>query len=218
MNQQILKYTYLLVALANLASWQFFDGAFNTYTKPLLMPLLMLFLYESFKGSVVFETLLIFGALVFSWLGDVALMFPDSYFLPGVGAFFLAQIIYIRLFFNFKTQAKQWLNWKTLLLVAYGFFLIAKLIPNAGDLAIPIAVYGSTLIVMALFAVNAENGDNMRLYMQGAIGAILFVISDSMIAIDRFLQTIEHRDVLIMSTYILAQYLLVNALITRVKS
>jgi uncharacterized membrane protein YhhN len=218
MNKQVFKYTYVIVGIANLVSWQFFDGALNTFTKPLLMPVLMLFLYESFKGSVVLETLLIFGALVFSWLGDLALMFPDKFFLMGVGAFFLAQVLYISAFFRYRETIRSWLNWKTLILIIYGCYLIYRLMPNAGELAIPIAIYGSTLIAMALFATNAQPKNNSSAYLQGAIGALLFVISDSLIAVDRFMVSVGFRDVLIMSTYLIAQYLLVNAAILRVKN
>ena len=71
MNKQILSYLYLAVGLVNVVSWIFFEGAFNNFTKPLLMPILMLYLYERFNGAVVMETLLIFAALVFSWTAGV---------------------------------------------------------------------------------------------------------------------------------------------------
>jgi uncharacterized membrane protein YhhN len=215
MNKQLLKSLYILIGLANVTSWIFFEGAYNHFTKPLLMPILMLYLYEQFNGAVVLNTLLIFAALVFSWLGDLALMNAD-YFLPGVASFFLAQILYIRLFFTYKVDGKSWINLKTAAAIVYGVVLLWHLLPATGSLKIPVALYGISLISMSLFALNSS-AENRASYFLGAIGSVLFVISDSLIAIDKFLISVEYRSALIMSTYIIAQYMLVEGLIARSK-
>jgi uncharacterized membrane protein YhhN len=217
-SKELFKYFYLFIAITNLISWLFFDGALNQLTKPLLMPILMLYLYDQSKGNVVLNTLLVFGALVFSWLGDLALMVPEKYFLPGVGAFFIAQLLYIKVFASFKNDLKTWVNWKSIIVIVYGAFLINQLTPHAGDLVIPIVGYGITLIMMALFAINAELSTPRSIYWIGALGAVLFVISDSLIAVNKFIEPLPYRDVLIMSTYMLAQYLLVNALLKRIEN
>ena len=213
-----LKYLYFIAGLAVLASWQFFDGAYNTITKPLLMPMLMLYLYERSKGQVCLQTLWIFAALVFAWLGDLALMFPDQYFLPGIGAFFITQILYIRLFVVHRMPYGKWSVIRTSVLVVYGGWLLTKLLPVAGDLAIPIALYGVTLVTMAAFAINGTMTPTPTSYRKGAIGAVLFVISDSLIAFDKFVSPLDYRELLVMSTYIVAQYLIVDSLIDRARA
>lgn len=217
MKGKLLSFLYLLVALANLGSWIFFEGSFDHFTKPLLMPLLMLFLYENFKGLVVKETLILFGTLLFSWLGDLALMESDRFFLPGVGSFLIAQLLYIRLFYSYKNPLGKWINWKSGLLIVYGVLLLSQLLPTSGDLMIPVGIYGSTLITMALFASNSTRTTS-KAYWICTIGAVLFVLSDSMIALDKFLTPIPFRSLWIMSTYIAAQYLLVYGLTQRIKN
>ncbi len=216
MNQQLIRYLYAAIGLINVSSWVFFDGAYNNFTKPLLMPILMLYLYECFRDTVVLNTLLIFVALVFSWIGDLALMNAD-YFLPGVGSFLIAQLLYTRLFFGFKTAWKSWVNWKSALIILYGAGLLWHLLPAAGSLMLPVGLYGMTLLTMSMFAVNSSS-EYKKEYLMGAIGAIFFVLSDSMIAIDKFLTSFDHRNALIMSTYILAQYLLVEGLTLKSKA
>ena len=218
MNKQILSYLYLAIGLANVVSWIFFEGAYNHFTKPLLMPILMLYLYERFKGSVVLDTLLIFAALVFSWLGDLALMISEKYFLLGVGSFFIAQLLYIRLFYGYKTEWNTWINWKSMSMVIYGALLLWKLIPPAEALKIPVAAYGVSLISMALFAINSKAINSSYTYLLCVLGAALFVLSDSMIAVDRFLFSFEYKSAWIMSTYIAAQFLLVEGLTQRAKA
>jgi uncharacterized membrane protein YhhN len=213
MNKSILKYSYLAVGVLNLVSWAWFEGEYTFYTKPLLMPLLMLYMYEESKGGVILGTLLLFLALVFSWGGDLALMYGDDFFLLGVGLFLITQLFYVIIFIR-NTPKPFKPNWIKIGLVAIygaGFFYI--LLPNVGALKIPIIIYGLTLLSMTAMSlmrdINADDGS----YLLVAAGAILFLISDSLIAINKFVIEIPMDSVLVMSTYILAQYLIVDGLL-----
>lgn len=212
MNKSLLKYTYLIVALLNLFSWAWMDGEYNMYTKPLLMPLLMLYMYESSKGGVILSTLLLFLALVFSWVGDLALMY-EEYFLLGVGAFFIAQVLYVIIFIKGGSVPYQ-ISWVKIITVGlYGISFLYILLPHAGDLQIPIVIYGISLMAMVATASMRDINSPDRSYLLVAIGAVFFLISDTMIAVDKFVNTIPMGDILIMSTYLIAQYLIVEGLI-----
>lgn len=212
MNKSLLKYTYLIVSLLNLFSWAWFDGEFTYYTKPLLMPLLMLYMYEASKGGVILGTLLLFLALVFSWGGDLALMYED-YFLLGVGSFLLTQLMYIVIFIKGFSKPFK-ISWaKTGLVAVYGCVLFYFLLPNAGELIIPIFVYGLTLLTMVATALMRDQDSPDRSYLLVAIGSVFFLLSDSMIALDKFVTDIPLGDILIMATYLIAQYLIVEGLL-----
>jgi uncharacterized membrane protein YhhN len=83
--------------------------------------------------------------------------------------------------------------------------LIIWLFPHLGDMKIPVAVYGffiSTMLIFALHSYFIGNKDAGK-WMMG--GAILFVISDSSLAINKFYQPFDLANIIIMVTYGLAQ-------------
>jgi uncharacterized membrane protein YhhN len=147
--------------------------------------------------------------------GDIALMFPDTYFLLGVGLFLITQLIYSYLFFQQKNDQASFLNYKSILVSAFGAVLFCLLLPKAGDLMIPIILYGLTLITMTLLALNRKQGKD---YPMVAIGGISFLLSDAMIAIDRFASDIPMSSIWIMLTYLLAQYLIVEGIIRHLET
>ncbi|MFT4736357.1 MAG: putative membrane protein YhhN [Cyclobacteriaceae bacterium] len=204
----------MAVGLANLISWFFFDGAYNEFSKPLLMPLLMFHLYFTAKRKVYLWTLLLFTALVFSWGGDLALMLDGKYFLLGVGSFFVTQVLYSAIFY--KTKAKLQVNRITmLLLVCYGLAMLYLLLPSAGTLKIAITIYSISLLTMTGLAWSCKSKDKPEYDLMVAIGATLFLISDSLIAANMFAIAIPKAGFWIMSSYILAQYLITESVILR---
>ncbi len=182
------------------------------YSKPLLMPLLLFFVYEKSKGAVTQKTLILAGALIFSWLGDLALM-ESNLFLPGVGLFLLAQGLYIYLF---RKSTYNSLRVSYPLLgagVAYATILFYLVLPSAGSLIIPIIIYGLVLLTMTLMALHRKGKTVEESYKLVAIGAILFLISDSVLAYSKFVSVFFLSQTLVMLTYILAQYFIAVGII-----
>ena len=139
--------SYLIVVLVNLLSHGFSLPLLELISKPLLMPLLALFVIVNISGTLSSLKWFLFGALFFSWIGDVALLFDEKYpilFMVGLGGFLLAHINYILLFFK---SAGRFNITKvgTLLLVAviilYTGYLIQLLWPHLDELKIPVVVY-----------------------------------------------------------------------------
>lgn len=185
------------------------------YFKPLLLPLLILEAYNS-KNFPTKNLLL--SALLFSWIGDVILMFADKgelYFIFGLVSFLIAHIIFIVLFVKqHKANPNSNLLWVGLVLVA--FYLLGMLnflFPSLGDLKIPVSVYATTISVMLLMAIkgyfNWSKPNNLTILL----GALFFVSSDSILAINKFHSEIPKSGFLIMVTYIIAQYLITKGIL-----
>lgn len=148
-------------------------------------------------------------ALLFSWLGDMLLLFQENdpfFFLLGLSAFLAAHIFYI-IFFHWvrvKEQIKSNI-WLLLLVVAYYAALISFLSPYLGDMKLPVRVYGLVISFMFMLAMHMFFIKDRRAGRMMMSGALLFVISDSVLAINKFYQPFTLADPFIMLTYGLAQ-------------
>ncbi|MDH5609664.1 MAG: lysoplasmalogenase [Cyclobacteriaceae bacterium] len=213
MNRKVILSLFLAASLANILSFLIALPDLNRYTKPLLMPLLMLYLYESSRGHVTKKTLLLFVALVFSWAGDIALMQEDGYFLLGVGLFFITQLSYIYLFLTCSYQTPR-VNIRIVLLIAfYGVVLFSQLLPHAGLLRVPLVIYGISLLFMSALAYHRQGLTGEGSYYLTSAGATLFLFSDSLLALNRFSFDIPYSQVWVMVTYLSAQFLITDGII-----
>jgi uncharacterized membrane protein YhhN len=213
MNARIFFYGYLAAGLTNVVSTILENQTLNQYSKPLLMPLLLAFVYERSKPTVTIKTLLLAAAIIFAWGGDIALMYPEEYFLAGVASFFVTQVLYI-ISFRRSTYGSMQLQWvKIIPIILFGVVLFYLLLPNAGNLAIPVFVYGLSLLTMVAFATMREGKTSKQSYVSVLVGAVLFLLSDSMIAIDKFSIDIPFGRTAIMTTYIGAQLLIALGLV-----
>ena len=140
-----LKWLYYLVGLLHLWAIVFHNQEVLNATKPFLMPILLCYVYKSEIERVNLKTILLWISLVFAWLGDLALMQSDTYFLLGLGLFFIAQICYILLFFK---AVEKPIEFKTFPLLPYllaGILLFYILLPDVNELLVPIVIYGIIL-------------------------------------------------------------------------
>jgi uncharacterized membrane protein YhhN len=148
---------------------------------------------------------------VFALLGDVFLMLPDSalYFQLGLGSFLIMQLSYIRLFAK-QASEEAWVPAyarKPLAgVIIYVFSFLAFLNPHlVSGMKIPVTLYAFALGAMLYFAVRLRN-------QQIVWGAFLFVVSDSVLAFGKFYYSFPGISTVVMSTYIVAQLLLISAL------
>lgn len=203
-------YPFLLVSALHLLFIAIGNDLLVTVTKPALMPALLFGLLvaaPTLRSSVV---LFASVALVFSWSGDVLLQSPTELaFLFGLAAFLVAHVFFIITFV--KVGSGRLSAWTALYLLGY-VGLIVVLAPELGSLTAPVSVYGAVLGAAAVLAtrVNRLTG----------LGAGLFLVSDSVLAINRFASslTIPFVDLLIMSTYIVGEGLIVFGLVTALRA
>jgi uncharacterized membrane protein YhhN len=155
-------------------------------------------------------------ALIFSWFGDIILLFSDRderYFIAGLVAFLLSHLAYILLFNkqikakNTKSKAVFWIGVTSI--IAYLIIMMAMLLPTLDDLTIPVFVYALVISTMLLFAFKGFLIWDTPANWFILIGAIVFVSSDSILAFNKFYQPVAWSSFLIMITYLAAQYLIV---------
>ena len=150
---------------------------------------------------------LILAGLVFSLFGDVFLMLPKDRFVAGLASFLMAHLLYI---FAFSSQSGFHFSWwilLPLLIVAVAIFNILR--QGLGKLKIPVIMYMMAIIIMAWQALEWWNFSYETRAIFASIGAILFVFSDSVLAIDRFSKPFKSAKALILLTYYSAQVLIV---------
>lgn len=175
-------------------------------TKPLLMPLLMLLAYREGIKDKLFHL-----ALFFSFLGDVFLMFSGSnYFILGLGSFLLAHVLYIVIFkYDFKLNLLP-----SLALIVATISYLAYLYPSVpADFVVPVILYCIVITLMGVAAISRKT--TSKSYNFVLIGALLFIISDSLIALNKFHTPITYHAIYIMTTYGLAQYLILEGWLKR---
>jgi alkenylglycerophosphocholine hydrolase len=142
--------------------------------------------------------------LLFSATGDTLLELDGiKYFVPGLGAFLVAHLFYIAAFakkLTFSTQR----SFFCLAIILYGLIMGYLLFPSLGEMLIPVAVYLSIILAMGLSAVLGSV--NSRWVV---MGALCFIVSDSILAVNRFWAPVPFSGFWIMITYYIAQFMIV---------
>ena len=149
-------------------------------------------------------------ALVFSLLGDVLLMFQNNspnFFISGLAAFLTAHIFYSVLFNTIRDTHKKPFTFISILLI-YAVVLFSLFKDNLGEMLIPVLLYIIVILIMATMAFLRKNIIKSS-YNWVLLGAIIFMLSDSTIAINKFYTSLSAASTAIMLTYALAQYLIV---------
>lgn len=181
------------------------------FTKPaLLTALIVYFLLQSkhLKTSLKKQTLL---ALIFSLLGDILLMFAhlsDGYFMVGLVSFLLAHVMYIFVFLKHRNRNRSGIALGTTLGI-YALVLLLILWTGLGNLLAPVILYMLVILIMALTAYLRKEKVPRDSFNLVFYGALLFLASDSILALNKFYQPVAFASVLIMGTYALAQLCIV---------
>ena len=213
---------FVTVLVAHITGIQVTNELLQQFSKPLLIPILAGYFLSQTKsiGAVLSKWILI--ALSFSWAGDVLLMFVpknDIFFLLGLSAFLIAHIFYILFFHHVRVKENVKGNpWLLIVVVVYYAALISLLSPYLLDMKIPVLVYGIVISFMFMLAMHMLFIKNKSAGMWMMVGALLFVISDSTLAINKFYQPFATAGVLIMLTYGLAQLFIVIGAIRYLRS
>lgn len=209
---------FLVVAILELISHLIGSSAMHQITKPLLMPLLSIYalsLLNRRGGQKLIVPVLL--ALFFSWLGDSFLLYQQHdaiYFIFGLCSFLLAHIVYLFLYRKISYERDSGISIKktyllSILFLCYGAVFIYLLWPKLGELKLPVMIYALVLMLMGVFALLRWGKTNLLSYWIVLIGAILFILSDSLIALGKFYFEEPVNGFWIMLTYILAQFLIV---------
>ena len=185
-------------------------------------PLIMITLGVYYFCNAGFRSTVVWLAIFFSLAGDVLLMFEagdPNFFMIGLAAFLIAHIFYILSYRQHQDRSLE----KSLKgvqkirfsfpIVLAGSGLIVVLYPSLGSLKVPVVVYALVLIVMVLNSVFRYGRTSNVSFGLVFLGSILFMFSDSVLAINKFLKPVPAAGFWIMSTYILAQFLIIHGLV-----
>ena len=213
---------FLVVLLVNLIAVYSNSESLQFIVKPLLMPLLAIYLL--LRTNTINSNLKgwIFLALFFSWAGDIFLLFEErgsNFFLFGLSAFLVAQVFYIVFFHNIRMR--EYIRGNALLLllvIVYYSILINVLSPYLGNMKLPVRIYGVVLSFMVMLAMHTMLGKNKKAALWMTMGAILFVVSDSLLAFNKFFSPFNNAGVIIMLTYGLAQLFITEGAVRYINS
>ncbi len=214
---QQLILVYWLLVLLDLAAVLFGFNWLHFIVKPLLMPGLMLLLLAS--GVTARGRHLILAGLGFSLLGDVFLLFDARvplFFIFGLVSFLLTHICYIGYFLITRPSTISPLKNQFIyfiLVACYGVALVWILYPFLGALKIPVIIYAVIICTMLLFSIHIYPMIKPPFNSFFVVGALLFVVSDSLLALNKFYHPFALAGVCIMLTYCAAQYFIVMGFI-----
>src|SRR5436190_10207063 len=212
MNKRFWVILYFVILAADLFEVYNGNETLRYITKPILMPLLIVFFIFQTKGIASSLKKWVVLALLFSWGGDVLLMFESmngNFFIFGLVAFLIAHIFYILFYENvIRKEGLSKNYWWFLPVIIYYIALIYILSPNLGDMKMPVRIYGIVISYMLIQALQTGTIKNRDAAIFLIAGAVLFITSDSILAINKFYESFEYAGMAIMLTYVIAQLLI----------
>jgi len=178
------------------------------FFKPMTMLLIILFplLFGSEINSI-YQYMILMG-LLFSFIGDIFLMFPQKHFKNGLLSFLVGHIMFI---IAFNQEVNNFSYLIILPIMIYMLIIIRILFPHLEKYKIPVIIY---MVVISLMFYSAWN---RYLFFDGAvlfvlIGSLLFTISDTVLAFNKFYKKFKFAEPVILSTYFTAQLIFASTI------
>ncbi|MGI6740005.1 MAG: lysoplasmalogenase family protein [Brevefilum sp.] len=180
--------------------------------------------------------LVLLGAQIFGMAGDIFLLFSEKYFIHGLTSFLVGHFLYASLLISkmwefskqgggvegfFRCFFFAALTWVCFLFVFYSIFYVLpkrKLVKSS--LWTAIQGYGwvlSGLVAVAFFAANAFGFFSSLLWLM-PVGAFLFLLSDLILAYNRFIKPVRSGPVWVHMTYHSAQFFLAAGFVALLKT
>lgn len=176
------------------------------FFKPLTMCFIILIALQSKNPVSSFYKYAIACGLLFSLAGDIFLMLPTDRFISGLVSFLFAHLFYIAAFTFEGTRDPGLLS--AIPFLIYGALMLRILLPHLGGMKAPVMIYMLVIMLMAWQALNRWLGVAGQGSALAFAGSLLFVISDSLLALNRFKSRFQNAQLYIMSTYFMAQWLI----------
>lgn len=189
-------YTALAIGYLSLRQWTDLDWL--VVIKPLPIVLLAIPTLKQISG---WRRNVALVALMFAAIGDVTIQFL---FVGGIAAFMLMQVCYIALFASYHQHIAHRCQ-LSLLMTAMATGVLMLIQPQAGQMLLPVVLYMAVILTMVVSASSS------RLPLWPAVlGACLFTLSDSLIALNRFYTPLPLADAAVMATYYAGQFLIIR--------
>ncbi|MBW1687872.1 MAG: lysoplasmalogenase [Deltaproteobacteria bacterium] len=174
--------------------------------KPLTMLFVLSLALQSSASTSSLYAWLIVAGLLFSLAGDILLMLPSDRFAAGLASFLVAHLFYITAFAADAGFGSAPLALLPFVLGSAALYPLLR--PNLGRLEIPVLLYMLVIAVMAWQAVARWLAVGQLGALLACIGAVLFVVSDALLALDRFHRRLPAAPALKLGTYFSGQWLI----------
>ena len=217
--------TYVLAALGVMLSFDVFwkYDSVHIISKGLLAPILIGAVLLS--GKLTNSKKLLIAGLVFCGFGDMFMLkdYEELYFLFGLGAFLSAHVFYSMVFrkavdpghvIPILVRVRLW----TFLFIILGAAVFFYLRPSLDKMEIPVLLYIGVIVFMSMQAFNRYGRTDSGNYWTVFVGACLFMISDTLIGVNKFKDSIPQADYWIMGSYMLSQWMIVRGIIAHENS
>ena len=156
-------------------------------------------------------------ALELCFFGDVLLMFNgELFFISGLIFFLLAHVLFIKIVIGRlkKTSFTRIITSIIPFLILVSL-LIFKIKDNLNEMLFPVVIYGLTIATFGVVSLIDYQNSKSKKSLLMLVGAIVFMVSDSVLAINKFYAPAHIFEIIIMVTYILAQYLIFRSMIQK---
>ncbi len=205
-------FLFLIIVSLALYSSNVNDFTLHLFFKPLIVISLLVYFFIK-NGQKESATNYLICGLLFSLIGDVLLIFEQQnawFFIGGLITFLTAHLFYI-IYYLRSAKSVSIIKLKnksifTLLLLVYGIIFYFLLYNNLGELRVPVFIYTAVLIAMNIFALNRFGKVNNKSFNFIMVGALFFALSDSLLAVNKFLSPIPLAKICILGSYAAAQY------------
>ena len=198
---------------------------YRVVTKTLLMPLLLLYYLanSSRKHHLPSKTLTAI-ALLLAWAGDVSLLMEgEIFFIVGLVLFLLMHLIYIIYFWRIQSllpvRDGLYFFLPLFLVAVFDVLVMIKVVPQAGDLGIPLIAYMIVISLMFVIAFNILSSKKARSLATNFFipGAAMFLVSDAILGLNMFIWEDQMIGIAVMLTYGYAQHLMVHGFIKHIR-
>lgn len=213
---RIFNIVFAFLVIIDLIALQFLDmPEIRYFSKPAIVgSLIILILGQSFHKKRLKSRIIV--ALCFSLVGDLLLLFTgkaEIYFLLGLLSFLLAHSWYVIAFVHRGYFDKARMPLSIILLFLYSFVIYWYISDGLGDMQPYVIAYIGILVLLTIVALFRETYVSKRSYQWVLAGALFFMLSDSILAVDTFKLDIPYSGIAIMITYAIAQWFLVHGAI-----
>jgi len=184
-------------------------------SKPFVIILLIVSFYFNNRGKSSNKKLWVYFGLFSFLIGDLLNIKDSNFLVLGLSLFFFS---IGKIFFCVKFSHKGDFNVLRLIpfsiiMFAYAVFLIGILFKSLNVFLVPALVSFFITLLMVQFAFLRKGSCNKKSYLHVFIGVLLYVFSESMLAVKLFRMDLPLQDFLIMMLYGVSMYLIISGIL-----